>query len=64
MYRSQQTFTSEKVAACRANFVCQGRKVPAVFEDSEYSAMENCDPKTTDERTVQDVLITGKLIIR
>lgn len=63
MHRAQQTFSSERVAACKANLICQGKKVPVVFDDSAYSAMENCDPTTTDERTVQDVLITGKLTI-
>lgn len=60
VYRAQQTFSDAKVTACRENRLSQGVKLPVVFADSEHSALEDCDPKTTDERTPQDILITGK----
>lgn len=37
-------------------------KVPVVFGDSEMGSLDDFDPKTTDERTPQDILITGKCL--
>lgn len=35
-------------------------KVPVVFGGSDVGSLDDFDPTTTDERTPQDILITGK----
>lgn len=62
VYRAQQMFTATRIANCKKNVIDQTRnkKIPAVFGDSEQDTVEESNPRTIDERTPQDMLISGR----
>lgn len=64
---AQQNFSLSRIANCRKNFInkARKRKEPIIFGQSEDDSINHDgynNPTTTDQRTAQDMLISGKYL--